>query len=65
MWVYLVGFSEGIGGPSKTNEIHEGKFGRRIHHRGHTVKGSECLAMLSEILVKRFSFPLRTEPLTL
>jgi transposase-like protein len=39
MLVFLEGCSVKIGGPKKTVEIDESKFGRRKYHRGHPVKG--------------------------
>jgi hypothetical protein len=65
MLVYMEGCSEKIGGPNKTVEIDESNFGRRKYHRGHPGKGQWVLAVLSASHVKRFSFPFRTEPLTL
>jgi len=39
MLVFLEGCSVKIGGPNKTIEIDESKFGRRKYHKGHPVKG--------------------------
>jgi hypothetical protein len=39
MLLFLEGSSVKIGGPQKTVEIAESKFGRRKYHRGHPVKG--------------------------
>jgi transposase-like protein len=39
MLVFMEGCSEKIGGPNKTVEIDERKFGRRKYHREHPVKG--------------------------
>jgi hypothetical protein len=49
MLVYVEGCFELIGGPNKTGQIDERKFGRRKYYRGHSVKGQwvgiwRCLA---------------------
>jgi transposase-like protein len=38
-WFFLEGCSEKIGGPNRTFEIDERKFGRRKYHQGHPVRG--------------------------
>jgi transposase-like protein len=43
MLVFMEGCSEKIGGPNKTVEIDESKFGRRKYHRGRPVKGEWVL----------------------
>jgi hypothetical protein len=65
MLVYMENCSEKIGGPNKTVEIDESKFGERKYGRGHPVKGCGCLAVLSASPGKRFLFPFRTELPTL
>jgi transposase-like protein len=39
MFVYLHDSSQKIGGPNKTVEIDDSKFGKRKYHRGHRVQG--------------------------
>jgi len=55
------GCSEKIGGPNKTVEIYESKFGRRKYHRGHLLRVIGCLAVLNENPAEHFLFPYRRE----
>jgi len=54
MLVYMEGCSEKIGGPKKTVEIDESKFGRRKHHGGHPVKGQWVLGGIERESCKTF-----------
>jgi hypothetical protein len=65
MLVFLEGCFEKIGGPNKTAEIDESKFGRRKYHRGTLLRPSVCLSMLNAKTVEHFLFPFRTETLSL
>jgi len=58
--VYKEGCSEKIGGRNKTAAIDDSKFGRRKFIGATLLWGSECLAVLSTSVVKRFSFSFRT-----
>jgi transposase-like protein len=58
MLVYMEGCSEKIGGPNKTVEIDESKFGRRKYHRGHPVKGQWVFGGVERESGKTFLVPL-------
>jgi hypothetical protein len=62
MLLFLEGSSVKIGGPQKTVEIDESKFGRRKYHRGHPVKGQWVLAGSNESQGTHFLFPSRIKP---
>jgi len=65
MLVYPEGCSERTDSSNKTVEIDKYKLGRRIYHRAILLRSSGCFAVLSAILVNHYSFPLRTETMTL
>jgi transposase-like protein len=54
----LEGFSEKIGGPKKTVETDEIKFGRRKYHRGHPVRGQWVFGGVERESGKLFLAPL-------
>jgi hypothetical protein len=56
MLVFVEGCSVKIGGPNKTVEIDESKFGRRKHHRA-LLRVNGCLAVLNESPGKHSLFP--------
>ena len=58
MLVYLEGCCEKLGGPNKTVEIDESKFGRRKYHRGHTVKGQWVFGGIERESGGKFLLPL-------
>ena len=55
--VYLEGRSKKVGGPNKTAEIDESKFGRRKYHRGHRVKGQWVFGGVERESGRRFVVP--------
>jgi hypothetical protein len=57
MLVYMDGCSEKIGGPNKTVEIDESKYGRRKYHRGHPVKEQRVFGGVERESGKTFLFP--------
>jgi hypothetical protein len=57
MLVYLEGCSEKIGGPNKTVEIDESKFGQCQYRRGHPVKGQKVFSGVELESGKTFLVP--------
>ena len=57
MLVFMEGCSEKIGGPNKTVEIDESKFGRRKYHRGYPVKGQWVFGGLERDSGRTFLVP--------
>ena len=57
MLVYMEGCSEKIGGPNKTLEIDESKFGKRKNGRGHPVKGQGVFGGVERESGKTFLVP--------
>jgi hypothetical protein len=64
MLVYLEGSSQKIGGPNKTVEIDESKFGQRKYYRGHPVKGQWMFGGVECESGRTFLFLYWTEPPT-
>jgi len=58
MLVYLERSSVKIGGPNKTVEIDESKFGRRKYHRGHPVKGQWVFGGVEQESGRTFLVPM-------
>jgi len=59
MLVFLEGWSVKIGGPNKTVEIDERKFGRRKYHRGHPVKGQWVFGRVERESGETFLVPVK------
>jgi hypothetical protein len=57
MLEYVLGRSQKIGGPNKTVEIDESKFGRRKYNRGHKVKGQWVFGGVERESRKKFLVP--------
>jgi hypothetical protein len=57
MLEYVLGCSEKIGGPRKTAEIDETKFGQRKYNRGHAVKGQWVFGGVERESGKTFLVP--------
>jgi transposase-like protein len=60
--VYLEGSSEKIGGPNKTVEIDESKFGRRKYHKGHPVYDQWVFGGVERGAGRTFLVPVRDRP---
>ena len=59
MAVYLEDNSQKIGGPDKTVEIDESKFGKRKYHRGHRVQGQWIFGGVERGTGRSFFVPVR------
>jgi transposase-like protein len=59
MLVYTERCSVKIGGPNKTVEIDESKFGRRKYHRGHPVKGQWVFGCVERESGRKFLVPVQ------
>jgi transposase-like protein len=59
MLVFSEGCSLKIGGPNRTVEIDESKFGRRKYHRGHPVKGQWVFGGVERESGKTFLLPVQ------
>ena len=57
MMVFLEVCSVKTGGPNKTVEIDESKFGRRKYHRGHLVKGQWVFGGIERESCETFLIP--------
>ena len=62
MLVFMEGCSEKIGGPNKTVEVDESKFGRRKYNRGHPVKGQWLFDCVERESGKTFLVPVLDRP---
>jgi hypothetical protein len=60
--VYKEGCSEKIGGPNKTVEIYESKFGRSKCHRSHPVYGQWVFGFVEGEFGKTFLVPVPDKP---
>jgi hypothetical protein len=54
---YVLGSSQKIGGPNKTIEIDDSKFGLRKYNRGHKVKGQWVFGSVEHEAGKTFLVP--------
>jgi transposase-like protein len=59
MLLFMENSSVKIGGPNKTVEIDESKFGRRKYHRGHPVKGQWVFGGVESEPSRIFLVPMR------
>ena len=59
MAVYLQDNSQKIGGPHKTVEIDDSKFGKRKYHRGHRVQGQWIFGGVERSTGRSFFVPVQ------